>query len=296
MVTTICAFCQMPSPLLESHVLPAFLFRWLKARSVTGHIRNTDNPNRRVQDGVKKPWLCRSCEQSFSRYETAFATKLFHPWLTGTQRVRYEEWLLKFCVSVSWRVLKHCRGQNPKAQYTPDQATLLDQAEITWRAFLNGDVAHPGRFEQHLVIWDLIDSTNAPTLPHNINRFLSGAITMDIIGSDRTMMTFAKMGRFTLFGMVQKGSATWEGTKVHVRGGVVKPGQMTLPAGLFDFICDRAAMADEKYSGMSNVQHDKMEADALRDLDRFAASEQFAAMQADAAMFGIQAITRRPRH
>src|SRR3546814_6050943 len=53
--TGICAFCDSDEPLRESHVLPAFVFRWLRGRSGTGHMRNTDNPNRRVQDGLKLP-------------------------------------------------------------------------------------------------------------------------------------------------------------------------------------------------------------------------------------------------
>ena len=74
-----CAFCGQQVPLRESHVLPAFAFRWLRGRSGTGHIRHTDNPNRRVQDGLKLKWLCDACEGRFSRSETTFATKVFHP-------------------------------------------------------------------------------------------------------------------------------------------------------------------------------------------------------------------------
>ena len=262
---------------------------------MTGHIRHSDTPNRRIQDGLKKPWLCRPCEEAFSRYETAFAAKLFHPWLKGTQRVSYGPWLLKFCVSVSWRVLKHCRGLNPLHTYTAEQESLLDRAESTWRAFLKGEAPHPAEFEQHLLIWDLIESTNAPGLAPNINRFLSAAITMDIIGSDRSLMTFAKMGRFTLFGRMQAATPSWAGTKVHVRSGLLEPGTVTIPQGVFEYINDRAAMASEAYAGISDVQHDKMEAEAMRDIDRLIKSDQFAAMLADAEMFGAEAITRRPR-
>jgi hypothetical protein len=292
MTASICAFCGGPGPLKDSHVLPAFLFRWLRAYSVTGHMRNSDTPNRRVQDGVKKPWLCDTCEQNFSRYETAFAGKLFHPWLKGNRRVRYDAWLLKFCVSVSWRVLKHCHGHNPNARYTADQLALLGEAEATWGAFLKGDVPHPGKFEQHLVIWDLIEETNILNMPPNINRFLMGAITMDIIGGTRSMMTFAKMGRFMLFGIIQKGSNTWGGTKIYANEGWIEAGKKELPGVLKGFILDRAAMTADHYSAMSDVQHDKMEADAMRDIDRFANSDQFAAMMADADLFGTQAIIR----
>jgi len=47
-----CAFCGEHKDLKVSHVLPAFVFRWLRGRSGSGHLRDTDNPNRRVQDGL----------------------------------------------------------------------------------------------------------------------------------------------------------------------------------------------------------------------------------------------------
>ena len=111
-----CSFCAKNGELRDSHVLPAFVYRWLRKRSGTGHIRHTENPNRRVQDGLKLPWLCALCEAKFSQYETAFATKLFHPWNKGVVRINYTDWLLKFCTSVSWRVRSYARGRNSEAK------------------------------------------------------------------------------------------------------------------------------------------------------------------------------------
>jgi hypothetical protein len=119
-----CGFCSAQAPLRDSHVLPAFVYRWLRNRSGSGHIRHTDNPNRRVQDGLKLPWFCGDCESLFSRYETAFATKVIHPWHAGTYKITYEDWLLKFCVSISWRVLRYARGRNKDAEYTAEQQIL----------------------------------------------------------------------------------------------------------------------------------------------------------------------------
>ena len=76
----ICAFCERELNSVRP-VLPAFVFRWLRGRSGAGHIRSSDNPNLRVQDGFKLTWLCDVCESRFSRFETAFATKIFYPWL-----------------------------------------------------------------------------------------------------------------------------------------------------------------------------------------------------------------------
>jgi hypothetical protein len=282
----VCAFCASSAPLQQSHVLPAFVYRWLRKRSGNGHIRDTENPNRRVQDGLKFPWLCTDCEARFNGYETAFATKVFHQWLAGNHLVAYDEWMLKFCVSVSWRVLRFARGRNKDAQHSPQQHVLMDQAEVRWRDFLIDRAPHPASFEQHLLIVDEVHSSTIRDLPTNTNRFLMGGVTLDIVGSERSLMTFAKMGRFMLFGMIQKGHTTWQGTKIHVRQGVLKPGPVTVPAGLLDLIREKAAHSAAAMDKISPTQRAKIDQNVRDNLDAFAASEQFASIAADMRMFG----------
>jgi hypothetical protein len=294
-LTSQCALCQEVAPLRESHVLPAFVYRWLKERSITGHIRRTDMMNRRVQDGLKKPWLCENCEQRFSHHEVDFANRLFRPWLSGKTEIRYNDWLLRFCVSISWRVLKHCKGLNPKSVYTDDQENLARQAEATWRAFLLDRAPHPAQFEQHLMIHDLIEETSISDLPNNINRYLMGAVEMDIVGSGRTLMSYAKLGRFTIFGLIQKGPDKWEGTKIHVKNGLLKPGHFTVPHSLIGLFKDKAAQLSASYRNISEAQNNKIDDLVMKNLDRVTDSDQLAAMMADAEMFGEGAILRRPK-
>src|SRR3546814_11484188 len=99
----------------------------------------------------------------------------------------------------------------------------MDDADVRWRAFLRGAEPHPGPFEQHLLIFDMIEDTTVPDLPHNINRFLTGAVTFDIVGSDRSLITFAKLGRLTIFGIIKKRSHRREGSKIHIKHGQRKP-------------------------------------------------------------------------
>lgn len=291
-ITGTCAFCGKEAPLRVSHVLPAFVYRWLKGRG-TGHIRHTDDPNRRVQDGLKLAWLCAECEGLFGEYETAFATKLFHPWHAGNQSIRYDRWLLKFCVSVSWRVLRFARGRNKTATYSDEQRELMDRAEARWRGFLNDEVPHPGEFEQHLLVVDQIESTTVQDLPTNINRFMMGAVTLDIVGSSRSVMTFAKLGRFIIFGIIQKGPDPWEGTKVHVKDGVIKPGKFVIPAGLLDLFKDKAEHAAAAMSTISERQQAKIEANVIANLDKFIGSDHIRSMLADAELFGEDAVLRK---
>lgn len=290
-----CAFCGLRARLHESHVLPAFVYRWLKRGSGTGHIRNTDNPNRRVQDGLKLPWLCSDCERKFSRYETAFATKLFHDWGGGRKQIHYSDWLLKFCVSVSWRVLRFARGKNAGHRYTAQQEALMDQAEKRWRAFLNDEAPHPGVFEQHLLPLGIIESATVHDLPKNFNRFLARAVTFDIVGSDRTLMTFAKLGPFIIFGLVQGNRKEWSGSKVHVRDGFLGPRKYTVPAGVLDLLVEKAGLIVSAMDRMSEQQRSKIDQHILDNVEAFIASDQFKAIEADARMFGVSAVTCKPR-
>lgn len=146
-----CRLCGVESALQLSHILPAFVTRWLRESSGTGKIRLGTSPNRRVQDGPRRHWLCTSCESRLSRSETSFAEKLFYPYVNGgSSHFVYGEWLLHFCVSISWRVLQHYKDESALNNYEPDVIACIAEAERTWKAFLLDQLPHPGRFPQHL--------------------------------------------------------------------------------------------------------------------------------------------------
>ena len=258
-------------------------------------MRFSDTPNKRVQDGIKLPWLCADCEQRFSAWERKFANEVVVPWSDGTDRTQYADWFLKFCVSVSWRVLHFTKGYNPAHSYSAEEEALIDTVERTWREFLLGHRPHPGQFEQHFIIFDVASSTTIPNLPDNFNRFMVGAVMMDLVGSERSSYTWAKLGKFQIFGTIKHGSNRWEGTKVHVREGVLKPGRFVLPPGLIDLYRQKAEIVRNAHASMSPQQAAKVEAEAMANIDKFVQSRTFRAMRADADMFGEQAIIRKPR-
>jgi hypothetical protein len=166
----------------------------------------------------------------------------------------------------------------------------MDNAEVRWRAFLKDEVPHPANFEQHLLIFDIVESTSVSDLPTNFNRFMTGAVTLDIVGSERSVMTFAKLGRFMIFGIIQKGPNQWDGTKVHVKHGLLKPDKFTIPAGMLDLFKEKAENAATTMSNISRVQRAKIDKHILDNLDAFAESDQFASIRADALMFGQHAV------
>ena len=144
-----------------------------------------------------------------------------------------------------------------------------------------------------MLIFDIVEDTTVLDLPSNFNRYMTGAVTLDIVGSDRSVMTFAKLGRFIIFGMIQKGPAKWEGTKIHVKNGILKPDKFVVPAGLLDLFKEKANFASDALAKMSPAQQAKVDANLMQNLDSFLDSDQFAAFAADARMFGEEAVIRK---
>jgi hypothetical protein len=102
----VCRLCGAIAQLQDSHFVPSFVFRWLKATSATGYIRFSLRPNVRAQDGPKSPMLCTACEARFNKWETEFANHVFYPTVQGrAEQCAYSGWMVRFCVSLSWRVL-----------------------------------------------------------------------------------------------------------------------------------------------------------------------------------------------
>jgi hypothetical protein len=103
----ICRLCNNDKKLEQSHIIPKFVFNWIKKTSLTGKLRNNIVPNRRSEDGDKLPFLCSECEDLFNKYETYFANSLFNPATNNNiSYITYTDELLKFIVSVIWRSLK----------------------------------------------------------------------------------------------------------------------------------------------------------------------------------------------
>jgi hypothetical protein len=118
-VQGICRLCRCEAQLRESHIIPRFVFDWQKRTSSTGYLRLGQQINRRQQDGLKHPFLCAECEARFNAWETPFATHMFLPYHEqDVQRIEFDSWLLKFCVSISWRAVTYLREQGHLRQTT----------------------------------------------------------------------------------------------------------------------------------------------------------------------------------
>lgn len=288
-----CGLCAQQKPLRHSHYVPAFVFRWLRETSATGHIRFAENPNKRVQDGIKEYLLCADCEAILNSFETPFATKIFHPYFEKSgQTLRYEEWMLKFAVSLAWRTLAFgdYRG---KLKIPSDEVENVAAAFAAWKDVLRDERPHPGMYEQHLLPLGQIESSSSPKTPNNINRYFMRAVDTDIAFSAGTSFTYVKLGPFAFFGFLKKSRFKWSGAKLHVRHGSIRPRRFEFPENLMEYLFHRA----ESYAAISEKisvsQYEKIDAAVMSNLTRVASSDQLKAMRRDAEMFGESAILRR---
>jgi len=69
-----CILCGIRPPIKNSHVVPRFIYKWLKADSPLNQLRHSQNFNTPVQDGWMGDYLCRTCDnETVSQWETYFA-------------------------------------------------------------------------------------------------------------------------------------------------------------------------------------------------------------------------------
>jgi hypothetical protein len=167
-----CKLCGNEGDLEESHFIPRFVGKWIKKTSITGYLREYNEPHKRAQDTAKEYWLCGECEDKFSVWETKFANSVFHPFVNGkASEASYENWMSKFCASLSWRTLTYIRFKNPKKDQTEEYYETIGKAEKHLADYLLGKVDYLYQYEQHLFPLEGIDSTSSPDLPPNINRY-----------------------------------------------------------------------------------------------------------------------------
>lgn len=285
-----CRLCDAESSLQQSHILPAFAIRWLRDSSGTGHIRQGRSPNRRVQDGPKPHLLCTSCEGRLNLSETPFAEKLFHPFTNReSSEFVYGEWLLRFCVSMSWRVLQFYKDETSLKNYELDAVSRITEAEQTWKAFLMGQVPHPGPFQQHLLpVYgpEAIFGQLANTSP-NINRYLMRTMDTDLVRGRTTNFVYSKLGRFIILGFIREDRpGRWQGSKVKITTGRIEPRRYSIPEEFIEYINSKARREAELIAGLSPRQREKMDQAYREKITAFIGSDAYIAMENDVRMFG----------
>ena len=205
-----CALCLEEKELLDSHIIPAFVFKWIKETSATGFLRMAKNPNLRQQDGPKSKLLCKKCESLLNDYETLFAKNIFHPYVKieldkngiATGKIKcfdHNDWLLRFIISLHWRFL-----------VTKDYTTDIELAKFKkvlggikedWRQFLLKERNYTGECESHIILFQSLASANG-YIPPNMNEKITCYLLRAIDGGPITSKGKNKLGVFSKIGPI----------------------------------------------------------------------------------------------
>ncbi len=258
-VESICALCQRHSALQNSHVVPKFAVRWLVETTATGFLRGYD-VNRRAQDGTRVRLLCHGCEQRFASVERTFSERIFLPYLREKQdHFFYEDWLLRFAVSLAWRTL--VAGPLLEPDIAPDHRLAVARAVRRWGRFLDGQVATVGPYVHHLLLVDRIDVVGqAP--PDGFYSYLLRSIDCTIILGERTIVSYTKLpGMVFASYIIPRRPGGWHGTQIRVSGHLA--GQRLENATMAAFIMARR---DELFAGRSRGLSERQLAIMRRDL------------------------------
>lgn len=287
-----CTLCNKEAELQLSHIIPIFVFNWLKETSPSA-IRRSGAPNLRVQDGIKYKLLCADCEELFSSWEKEFCESIFSPLHNDSPLrapITYSAWALKFAVSVSWRVLKYMLQTSDLSCFNEKKMDNIQVALSVWQKFLLGELPNPEQYEQHLLPMDTIDGYTGLTLSPFFHRYLLRSVDMDIIYSNSIVVVYSKLGHILLFGFIQENNARrWKGTKLHVNKGSIMNRDCRVPNYILSYLNDKADKSRKAQATISPKQSKKIQKVFNEKAVEIAESEVFRAMQYDVYHSGKRA-------
>jgi hypothetical protein len=248
-----CKLCGNKDKLKESHIIPKFVYKWMKETG-SGYIRTAINPNIRYQDGSKKYLLCQDCESRFSNAETYFSKTIFYPYLNeGKQKFSYDKRLMYFLVSVLWRILVNDLPGCKKENYP--FIKQLTQAEEDWRKFLLEQGNLLAFSEIHLFLTNLLIDKELPVV--NLNRYLTRTIDATEVSNQECCELYAKFSRFIIFGFVTPyDKSKWINTRIINGDGRLATPQEIRDESIGAFLIDRARLAFEPLQKISKKQQE----------------------------------------
>lgn len=192
-----CKLCQQETPLRESHIIPKFIFKWLKD-SGNGYLRNVVNFNQRIQDGFKEKMLCDECENRFSECETYFAKYMFYPLVNDkADSFEYTEKLYYFIVSLAWRIAHMYRSVMQESEQP--LFNELAKAEKEWRLFLLEKIPVATFNKIHLLTGVDVLIDDAIELPDRFIQYVARGVDMDVPTNDVDALIYIKLPRFIFF-------------------------------------------------------------------------------------------------
>jgi uncharacterized protein YlaI len=284
----VCKLCDKEDFLKESHFIPKFVGKWIKKTSITGYMREKNELHKRAQDTAKEYWLCGDCEQLFSKWEREFANRVFYPFVDrGESVANYDNWMSKFCASLSWRTLTYIRDKNPNDEANQERRILLDSAQDHLKKYILGESNNLYQYEQHLFHVNTISSTNSNILPPSINRYFLRVIGMDIIGNSVDQYIYTKIPSFILLGVIKaKDVKLMRSSRIAISSGRLTPTEYRWPDGFSNYIFEEAEEIIKLHKIMPEKHLEKFDTYIKENPEKIIRSKQFQAFLNDYDRFG----------
>jgi hypothetical protein len=205
-------------------------------------------------------------EELFSRWEGAFASKVFHPHLTdGICNVRYEEWLRRFAVSLAWRT-----GVVTKdAELSEPLTAKLNSALETWRKYLLDLAPSSGPYSHHLFYLPHVrEIPRHIPVPDHLNWYLMRTVDATLAYSHKAVHVFTKLPGFAFWSAIHPPEARgWIHTRILKKGECGSPIQRVDDKYFGDFLLERARYTVGTLQTMSARQHELIRSQYLKHAD-----------------------------
>jgi hypothetical protein len=292
MAVGICRLCGRTDNLQLSHIVPGFVYRYFRQRSITGFMREVAEINRRVQDGERLSLLCTACEQRFGRWERQFRDNVFFPFHERQMTAcNYGSWFSRFVASVTWRVLLARRelGQL-QAEYSEPVLGAFEAALGTWRNFLLGRTYDFGPYFQCIIPLDGASVAHGRSdVPNNLSRAISNEVVYEIGGwaDEGIYLVHAKLIRLLLIGVVVlPSSIDCTSVRVHPGHGVFLGRTPTIPEFVWELMKVICQTQVQGMARMSPTQREVVREAFERNRNRIPGSEQQRAIHEDLGRSG----------
>ena len=257
----ICKLCGNNGDLKESHIVPRFVYQWMRKTGGT-YFRSTGEPQVRKQDGAKEYLLCGDCEQRFSSREAYFKRNIFDAYHDhGKTCFAYDEKLFYFLTSISWRVLVKDMSDPGIVSHRYYKDLVLAEAE--WRNFLLTE-SLPSTFnETHLFLTDFPTGGVQPV--KRMNLYFTRAVDGTIASSNKLCAVYWKFSRFISFTAITPfDQSLWIDTRINPSGGTLTVPQQMKDGILGEFLVDRARILSEESKDILNAKQKEYHLNLVR--------------------------------
>lgn len=266
----ICKLCQQDKQLVESHIIPKFVAKWLKDTSATGYLRQAVNPNLRRQDFPTESLLCRDCEGRFAVWEKLFAESVFLPYLNvGEREFVYTDWLLSFAISLSWRIgIIELDGFR---HFRPHLVSFLEEALSEWRNSLLGSPSKARQYAHHLLFIDYVAGVEGVVLPDGFHWYALRGVDTTTVATSKEVLVYVKLpGMAFVSGVCPAKPTGWKNTQILDHGKIAASRQIVTHEWFGEFFLDRAQQSMRPKDTLSTRQElrivEKMKKDPNRSL------------------------------